>query len=319
MNVWQRWKQTTIANKALVLSGLIVAIGTAVSTGVLIVQVVITRENNRQTSEQISKLIDAANIQAGAANKIADASDKSAGAADSFSKTAQKQLGEMSKQAEAAKTLAVQTEQNARAARDSADTLLASERGWVKITDTKAWGDVFWPPDGSFQLTVKYRLINVGHSVVSGIHFKGKFIAKLWTTSTALDPIQTEITYCDDARQEHTDPKTVRTLFPGDEFWDDTTLSISRQEMDMADKTWPNPYGNREKSVYPTLIGCINYQLPFSKEVHQTRLIYDINWFRPPKPDPWNLHNLNPFPIGRPVPESEIDIRPHVLGGLFAD
>lgn len=319
MKLLQRWKQTAIHNKALVLTGCIVAVGTLFGTGAAIFQVCIMLANNRSTTEQIKKLIQAADTQACAARHIAAASDKSASAADSFSETAKQQLGEMSKQAKAARKLAVQTEQNARAARDSADTLLASERGWVKIADTKAFGDVFWPPDGSFQLTVKYRLINVGHSVITGIHFKGKFIAQLWTKSTTLDPIQTAIAYCEDARKERADPMTVRTLFPGDEFGDDITLSLSRQEMEMADKTWPNPYGNREKSIYPILIGCINYQLPFSKEVHQTSVIYDINWFKPPKPDPWNLHSRNPFPIGKAAPESEIDIRPHFLGGLFAD
>lgn len=89
MDILQRWKQTTVANKALVCSGLIVAVGTIVSTGALITQICITRENNRKTSEQVDKIITAANIQAGAAQKIADASDRNAAAADKFSNAAQ--------------------------------------------------------------------------------------------------------------------------------------------------------------------------------------------------------------------------------------
>lgn len=222
------------------------------------------------------------------------------------------QVGEMRKQE-------TDTHALAEAAGQQATTSLASERGWVKITDPKAVGDVFWPPDGSFQLTVKYRLTNVGHSVITGIYVRGQSIAQLWLPNSVIYPIQMAIAYCDNMRKEQPDPKTVRTLFPGDDFWDDLTVSISKREMEIADKTWPNPYGNREKSVYPTLIGCVNYQLPFSKDIHQTRFIYDINWFRPPKPGPWNLHGRGTFPIGKPVPESEIDIRPHFLGGLFAD
>jgi hypothetical protein len=225
-------------------------------------------------------------------------------------------FGEMQAQTTATQKAANAAKDQAVASKDAAATALAAERGWIKITEPKAVGDAFWPPDGSFQLTVKYRLINVGHSVVTDIHVRGQFIAE-WG-GAVVNTIQTEISYCDEARKEHSDPKIVRTLFPGDDFWDDITLSLSKQEMEIADKTWPFG-GNREKSVYPVLIGCVNYQLPFSKEIHQTRFIYDINWFRPPKPEPWNLHGRGTFPLGRAVPESEIDIRPHFLGGLFAD
>jgi hypothetical protein len=78
MDIWQRWKQTTIANKALVLTGAAVAVGTLVSTSALVVQVCITRENNRKTSEQVGKLIESANIQAGAAQSFAKTSKEQA-------------------------------------------------------------------------------------------------------------------------------------------------------------------------------------------------------------------------------------------------
>jgi hypothetical protein len=71
MTIIQRWKQTALHNKALVLSGVIVALGTVVSTAAVVSQVVIAKRNNRNTSAQVQKLIDAANIQAGGASSFA--------------------------------------------------------------------------------------------------------------------------------------------------------------------------------------------------------------------------------------------------------
>jgi hypothetical protein len=88
MTLFQRWKQTALHNKALVLTGFIVALGTLFGTGAAILQVCMMRENNRKTSEQIAKLIDAANTQTFAAQKIANASDKNAAAAEKFSASA---------------------------------------------------------------------------------------------------------------------------------------------------------------------------------------------------------------------------------------
>jgi hypothetical protein len=72
MKILQRWKQTALHNKALVLTGAIVAVGTLVSTAAVVAQVFIARTNNQQTSTQIQKLIEAANVQAGSATRFAD-------------------------------------------------------------------------------------------------------------------------------------------------------------------------------------------------------------------------------------------------------
>jgi hypothetical protein len=280
------------------------------------------------SSGQTDQLIEAADTQARASRRIATASrresraaDKNADAADSFSKTAEQQLGEMSKQAEAANKLAMQTQNNAEAARDYADTLLASERGWIKIADFEAGSDFWYTPNQTFQLTANYRLVNVGHSVITGIYFDAQMIVEYWGETMIQDVIDKEIVFCDEKRKERHDPRELRTLFPGDDLWSDTTVSISKQEMDEADKTWPNPYGNREPKVYPVIIGCVNYRLPFSNDIHQTRFAYNVNFADPTKPPipKENLHGQSPFIVGRTIPQAQIDIRPHYFGGLYAD
>jgi hypothetical protein len=76
MNIFQRWKQTALHNKALVLTGAIVALGTVLSTAAVISQVCLARQNNRNTSQQIEKLINAANIQGSAATSFADSATR---------------------------------------------------------------------------------------------------------------------------------------------------------------------------------------------------------------------------------------------------
>ena len=136
------------------------------------------------------------------------------------------------------------------------------------------------------------------------------------------DVIDKERAWCDEKRKDRPDPRELRTLFPGDDFWSDIIVGIGRQEMYEADKTWPNPYGNREPAVLPVIIGCVNYRLPFSDDIHQTRFAYNVNFIdptRPPLPPKSNLHGQNPFRVGRNIPQAQIDIRPHIFGGLFAD
>lgn len=211
---------------------------------------------------------------------------------------------------------------SADAAKSAADTSLASERGWIKIADIEAGSDFWYTPTESFQMTMNYRLVNVGHSVITSIHFDAQMIPEYWGQTMIHDVIDKEIAWCNEKRKERPDPRELRTLFPGDAFWSDSTVSISKQEMYEANKTWPNPYGNREKQVIPVIIGCVSYRLPFSDDIHQTRFAYNVNFIdptRPPIPAKSNLHGQNPFIIGHTIPQAQIDIRPHYFGGLYAD
>jgi hypothetical protein len=90
MNIFQRWKQTTIANKALVVTGALMAFGTLFYASAAIIQVCIMKRSAEATSEQIDKLIKAADIQASAAGKIAAASTRNANAAETFSEAAKR-------------------------------------------------------------------------------------------------------------------------------------------------------------------------------------------------------------------------------------
>jgi len=103
------------------------------------------------SGQQTQQLIDAANIQAGAARKIATASDKNAAAAESFSQSASEINTQTAKAVEQFKRLASATQSAATTAKD---TLHISERAYV----------VFGSPVENFdKKNVQLPIINGGH------------------------------------------------------------------------------------------------------------------------------------------------------------
>jgi hypothetical protein len=86
MKIFQRWQQTTLANKGLVFSSVLMAFGTLFYAAAAVVQVCIMKQNASDVSAQTEKLIKASEAQARFAQQIADASLRNAQAAESFSK-----------------------------------------------------------------------------------------------------------------------------------------------------------------------------------------------------------------------------------------
>jgi hypothetical protein len=70
--LWQRWKGTTVANQALVVTGTLVALSSMFYTGAAIVQVCILNKSARQQAEQTNKLIAASERTATIANTSAE-------------------------------------------------------------------------------------------------------------------------------------------------------------------------------------------------------------------------------------------------------
>jgi hypothetical protein len=156
MTIFQRWKQTALHNKALVLTGVIVAVGTLFGTGAAIFQVAITRENNHNTSEQVQQLINAANIQARAATNNAEAANKFATSADGINKQAEASVKEVRKLADEAK----QSSNTAKRALD------ASSRAWIAPSNAYFTSEIAKNVPLSFE--VQYR--NIGKSPALDVH-----------------------------------------------------------------------------------------------------------------------------------------------------
>lgn len=118
MRLLQRWNQTAIHNKALVLTSVLVAFGTLFYAAAAVLQVYIMREAARSSSEQTARLIEAAN--------------KNAAAAKSFSNTATS-VDARIKDAEADfRRLSRSTEESLKATQNS---FRADQRAWVGVGD----------------------------------------------------------------------------------------------------------------------------------------------------------------------------------------
>jgi hypothetical protein len=127
MNLFQRWKQTSIANKALVISSGLMAFGTLFYAGAAIVQVCIMKAASKSSNEQMHQMIDAANTQAAAAREIA-------GAATEMKEQARIAVAQFQK---AAAESAQASQTAARNAEKSLDvtikTFISADRPWLSV------------------------------------------------------------------------------------------------------------------------------------------------------------------------------------------
>lgn len=159
MTLLQRWKQTALHNKALVLTGVIVALGTVFGTGAAIFQVCLANQTNKQTSAQIGRLIDAANTQASASQRNAEAAEgfatTSKAAVEEFKKAAAQSVAASAKEAANAERAIVEATNNSKVA------LRVSQRPYLTVENVR-----FDPPidptnNPSF---IKFDLHNSGRT-----------------------------------------------------------------------------------------------------------------------------------------------------------
>jgi hypothetical protein len=127
MTIWQRWKQTSLHNKALVFSGIIVAFGTLFYSGAAIVQVWMFNRSSRQVERQTERLIAAANTQAGAAKEMTAAVKEQAKSAGDFAQSA-KNINEQT---------ALAVKNFGRMAKASEDNIKATQE--ASRLDQRAW------------------------------------------------------------------------------------------------------------------------------------------------------------------------------------
>ena len=153
MTIFQRWKQTALHNKALVITGVIVAVGTLLSTGIVVVQIWIMRSNNRATSEQTKKLIQAANTQASVASHFATSAsginNHTADAVDQF------------------RRLADESKESIKATQD---VMRHDQRAWVGLAHV----DELQPFDEEHYPKFAIRFVNSGKTPATNVQTWGR-------------------------------------------------------------------------------------------------------------------------------------------------
>ena len=122
MNIWQRWKRTTIANKALVWTGFLVAFGTVFYAGAAACQVSIMKQSARDSSSQVERLV-------GTTNKAITS------AVDSSGKSIQQSLQQNKDSLDSAMTqYRASLDASIRQSKESLDASVAASRN-----DLRAW------------------------------------------------------------------------------------------------------------------------------------------------------------------------------------
>jgi hypothetical protein len=121
MKIWQRWKQTSLHNKALVVTSVLVAFGTLFYSGAAVVQVLIMRRSAADSAQQ--------------ADKILAQAERSAQAARDFANAAQSQADNL-------RRLSEESRRQANIAHDALalnrDSSRLGQRAWIAVMDASA-------------------------------------------------------------------------------------------------------------------------------------------------------------------------------------
>jgi hypothetical protein len=167
MNILQRWKQTALHNKALVLTGAIVAFGT-------LAQLCIVLANDRTTAKQIDKLIQAAKIQGDAANENASAAQSFARSADGMNTrltAVEQDFQRTAKDSE--KSIRATQVEAARALTASIESSEADQRAWFGVSNFEV--SQYDPSDPQKPFRVYLGLRNSGKTPALQIRVTGMF------------------------------------------------------------------------------------------------------------------------------------------------
>jgi len=201
--------------------------------------------------------------------------------------------------------------------------LEATDRAWVKVQPVVD-SPISFNKDGALQLSLRFDLKNVGHSVATNVAIRAGMLAlkynpsqsEMKTMNPFQEPIDRQKTLC-----AKSDPYGFTlTLYPDDPIrsWG-VGIGLSRAEMEARFVSPPPPSPrplppSPGERVSPMLFGCIDYQLSTLPKHHQTGFIYDINRIDPKYPG-------TPFLIvvGQELPAIRIRLERWLFGGDYVN
>jgi hypothetical protein len=258
MKIWQRWRQTTIANKALVLTSVLVAFGTLFYAAAAAFQVWLMAESGKHTDQQIGWVIDNVNWLA----RSADSSQKA------IQKQASDTVAEMQKRTLAQELTAGAAEKSAKIAKDSLKATIESfhneDRAWVGISGTKPISYAVDGPSQSVNLTVAFTLRNYGRSAADHV----RFLAELES-----DPSITTSSSCDEVEaKDHMGD----VLLPTQER---TLNFVMKLTSDQMVKGWTHQNPQAGRMLFLKVFGCIEYyDRKGEQPPHRTPFSYFVLW-----------------------------------------
>jgi hypothetical protein len=170
-----------------------------------------------------------------------------------------------------------------RQADTASDNLIAENRPWVTAAVSLEEPPNSHSPkpgltfnsDGSASFNCFIVVKNIGKSIATGIFIRAKIYPpplRLFST----DPVNKEKALCNEVRAEKRDTNRLPSLFPGEESYEPEAIPMSKESIDSALRSLP-PNLATMNSVLPVVYGCVNYDFPFSKGIHQTQFIFTMD------------------------------------------
>jgi hypothetical protein len=150
MTLRQRWKQTSLPNKLLIWTGVLVAVGTLFYAGAAVVQVCLMKQATKESAAQVDRLVGTTNA---AIDKSVQASNKSL--ADALRQNREALDAAMTRYKT---SLDISTQQSKAALDASIEASRNDQRAWLAIADLR----VIKEPAASEQFSVNYSVSNSG-------------------------------------------------------------------------------------------------------------------------------------------------------------
>ena len=336
MTIWQRWKQTAIHNKALVVTSVLVAFGTVFYAGAAAFQVWLMVESGKHTDEQIGYVIGNVNWlarsmdasqksteramreqvakmqlqvdQVRQSNNLAeDAIRQASTESAENARRVNQQLGILQNQVEASRA-------QAQAAFRSADAIAQqteiSERPWLTV-EAEPGSDLFYVNGKQAGMTFRFTIRNLGRSIAKNVHFKIKFAS----TRPIGIPIAVESAR---TQQETCDSPTAQDLafdvFPtGNPIIREISTSVSPSDIEA------NKASTSENSDFIGfyVVGCITYSASFATQnIHKTFFAYHLMnpslGTSPPKLSN-GIPDMVDFAVGKEIPQKDVGIEQEIL------
>lgn len=195
------------------------------------------------------------------------------------------------------------------ATRIASRQLEMADRPWLRDDVIPKANFIF--DKGSISWGVLIKGENVGHSVATGVFAEATLIA-LHGADYVDGPTKELNKFCDRFPNSRTKPPNQWgvSVFPNDFTEIPYAVIMMADDVERASVDGGTALGN---SIFPMLIGCIDYQYSTSDKRHQTRFIYDVFYK--------DLEAATPQPfisMGKTLPVAGMILKRHSISGHFA-
>jgi hypothetical protein len=229
---------------------------TAIVVFTTVSQAIQSCSNNRSTSQQVDRLIDAANRVDDAAESFSiSASGINGGVSNAVSK-----LNDQAKKMDAARLSS--EKQSSAALQATVDSFHTEDRAWVGISQTRPLNYVTDPVTHAVNMTVAFTFRNYGHSAAQHVRFIAELNSDFGDISVP----------CDELAKNHMED----VLLPTQEQTLNWAMNLTSAQMA---KGWSHQNPQMGRMLLLKIAGCIEYTDRDDESIpHRTPFSYMVFW-----------------------------------------